>query len=344
MHVIVPDKNKLIQIHLGAVMVDQGSQLTFIHDHTVVQYAPEYTNEAPDFLQRLLSKWVVPMKGELLEEKTNHVAHLCKDVGVNSAIKIIVPCVKTLGPNHWCAERFMTLRTLENACETMPNSQKLFLHTELVKILSCIHLSPFGPMAKIVKQTLIPQVSLREYYYTRLDDIVSSAEYFISKKHPLADQLKLVNTSAFKFRLELKSAVSIEEKVVSVHGDFSPSANLLASDESNIAIIDFEQGLLGGDPLSDLWSLRLLSSSSRIKQYLDDKIKFELIQTYSKLSSTCPISLMTSDRRKSLIRFERLASALMYKLVIEHDDGTIPGITLSSYYSAKNVATLITGV
>lgn len=309
MKIKFPDWSQMDSLYPGAKRLSGSTQLTFLWHGNVYQFPPELCEPLPLHVMRVISRWMPPHKASLIVERNAEV-HLLTSSEITD--KVIVPAAM-LHEQGCRLEYFDECVTLEQYVQSHADTTNRMFRI-CVEFLRRLHEIEFGVRAKTVRQQLecAPNL-LQEYYIQRLNDIILIlGEQAVCHIH--RDKLLSIGDMAADHLEHVHEAVSADERIRVVHGDYNPSGNLLVTRNRQVLVIDMEQGLLGGDPIADLRSLRLWDTGPRLKKLLPGKDQKELRLIYGDLE--CVPTL-----RSSLIRFDRLVSALIFKLLIEENEG-----------------------
>ncbi|MFH0873465.1 MAG: aminoglycoside phosphotransferase family protein [Candidatus Komeilibacteria bacterium] len=172
----------------------------------------------------------------------------------------------------------------------------------------------------------IGQETLRTYYKRRLHDLSQAMTHIAIRKEEYKDKLKPFILLAQILARDLNEGIEPDELMLPVHGDFRPNNILVDFDQRQAWIIDFEQGLLGGDWFVDLWKMGLFSSTpAKMAPMLTHRLQQKLLEVYSQSRRTflsrVTIGLPLSENpilryRTNLARFDLLVSFFVLRYLM----------------------------
>ena len=162
--------------------------------------------------------------------------------------------------------------------------------------------------------------SLRLYYRNRLKDLRLCLEKLTESDVLKKDRIRLLIQLADYFTHRLEKIISDNEEISLTHGDFRGDNIIVQPDKKIAWLLDFEQGLLGGDWLVDLWKFCFFSGIKNGKQ--------ELVHLYCKRRKEMgwpipPVMLNLLSRdyrlleeRTDLLRYDLFVSFLILRYLM----------------------------
>ena len=165
--------------------------------------------------------------------------------------------------------------------------------------------------------------SLRSYYLNRFRALSNCIDLIASSHFTKGMSAELLNAGKIVkyFLKRIEDCVYEEEPLCVIHGDFF-YGNVLVNVESNIlSVIDFSQGLFGGDNLLDFYGMKLIhqevhpflsaeSVNSIISVYLQELSArgSNIVDNIEKLN----LHIQARKDRLNIIRIDKLGSFLVY--------------------------------
>ncbi|GEM_PF-3736460 len=342
-----PSKSTLTTKYPLACFQEGAIHRTVLNNGNIIQFPPTFTRAAPAFFLRIVSRWLwpitcnVPTKADLLVERSRLLQQIIQ-AAPDSLSLLQTPLVHQNFDNSWIMEEVRFSKTLEVVSKQLQPTDLLQIFTELVRLLEHLHSAYFGDgSARVRKLIQLDTRNLQSYYFQRFGDLHKAFEWFSAERHDLCKDLKTLAKKSLLLQEAISACVYPFEHLTPTHGDLNPSTNLLVTPDCKIHIIDLDQGLLGGDPLVDIWKLRLFRSSARLQNLINQAQSSALVRYYFKNYLGAEDVLLHLGKRIELLRFDNLASALVFKLMVESPEGILPGDIPSLYRPASEVIPLL---
>lgn len=262
-------------------------KVTLIDSREVYQISPSLKKHIPLHFRKSIDRWVCEVTG------------LSKRISIYNSAEIKVEnALKILGSKNW---KVRIPKLIPNKCETLKNGSIFYslcfekANGKKISTISRSNYVALSPAYSLVKTIIIFLTNLhnqtgapcllRDYYYTRLENYKKCINSMLrNSKLPsnlLGNALSLINI----FTKKINDLVSAHELCTSIHGDLNESNILVNQRDRKIWLIDWEQGLKGGDWLMDLWKLSLFSNDrKRFKGLLSIEEKQRLVKQYIEIS------------------------------------------------------------
>lgn len=328
MRVAFPDWIHMSSLYPEAKRLPGSTQLTFLWQQRVYQFPPEFFGFPHPHILRIVSRWIPPSKTSLLLERSSELKKLLDSQFSDTASTPFLAS-SDQGTYSDYLDGCITLEQYAQSHTVLDVEQAFKV---CVSIAREIHRMKFGSCAAVIRKQLGFPHMLRDYYIQRLEDILRALnEETLIWRH--ADSLQLVKDRAVQHLEQIYSSIDAHERMCPVHGDYNPSGNILMMSDGFLQLIDLEQGLLGGDPIGDLRSLRIWDIGSLLPRLLSDESQKTMHQMYGDVTNS-------SAARMSLVRFDRLTSALIFKLLVEQEGEVVENRPLT-YRPAEEVIRLI---
>ncbi len=280
-------------------------QVTYLLEETVLQISPSLSIENKDSQpwQTVLNRWVITNKGFAHSERMKLLRTTCQTHTGDWNVE--VPDCIGYGKQRFCREEdrfeYWLLKRIKSVKKfaDLTNSETESLRFGLLKFLADMHTIPFHG-------------SLREYYQNRLTATRYCLEKLAEESAIPQDHLILLNKIGKRISDEIEEAVASEEPCATIHGDFR-EVNILISGDRTASVLDFEQGLFGGDPIADLWkfgtaALKPLSSNPNELQHYA-----RILTDNGGTVSPVLTDARMMEKRLWLIRFDTLISMLIFR-------------------------------
>ncbi|MFA6518901.1 MAG: hypothetical protein WCV93_04625 [Candidatus Shapirobacteria bacterium] len=316
---------------IGSLSILSGGQVqtTMIHSRDgVIHISPALSRETNENEAIICSRWIHPKKGLLTANQQN----LAKsDI-------VTIPKVKVVGdvrPRNGVSYPFWLEEEVEGKLlnqVVLEGKPTLGIYRKLVKWMAEFHSPTEG------------KTSLKANYNCRLGSIESILKNDEELRNCLGPQrIEAINRLLILAKQNIASSIDENELVDKIHGDLR--GNNVMINEKSVSVIDFEQGLFGGDWYYDLEKLLLIEKHDQPdvnKPYmyfpnLSQKQKYSLVKTYSKeraargwelptimqnyLKSHDPIAF---ESRRQLYDIENALSIMIFRHLMGWDFGISP--------------------
>lgn len=170
------------------------------------------------------------------------------------------------------------------------------------------------------------EISLIDFYSRRLKFLLDSIETLMVGAEGYGDVFLRVHSVLLKYINNIPSFIGRNERTVMIHGDFRGENLVVDAERGKIWILDYEQGLYGGDWLSDLWKIGIvLDESPTYTVDIGKNLRDKLVQVYLDVrisEGSSPESFYVLDHtdilhgRIGLMRLDLLVSSLIFRYLM----------------------------
>lgn len=313
--------------------INGNIKVTYVSDIEVVQIAPIYVIPIDTTLKNIINRWIGDAMEQLILSET--VINKFNEVVIkinsekNSDFTIVIPKIisKDCGSFIDRTTEFPFIVFEKFDCDSENNQiplNNIDLMKSLLKLLIVIHNQSFSNQNS----------DLRLYYRKRLGYIIINLKKILGE-NVLDDKniLKQLLNIAIFFSDNIDRLILHTEQISYLHGDFQISNILVNTRKKEIALIDFEQGLHGGDWLMDLWKIGYfgLKETFCSKKVNDNFFINPLVDYYYRLrfdlnSLFDYLNPAEMEQRIELVRFDTFVSTLIlrYRMNWLFDELTLP--------------------
>lgn len=292
--------------------IDEGNiQTAYRTDTGILHIAPEGNNLTPE-QQLVCERWIHPNKSIAILNSQTTAARL------NSEPNLLIPNIDLIGSfpiqgrtfQYW-HEEFLEGESLKTA---MFNEASLNHYEMLIDWVANFH------------QETEKKISVKEYYQTRLKSIVTSLSDSELTKGPRQQFIERLLQKGVLMADNIDEYIDASEMLCLVHGDLRGGNVLINKD--TVGVIDFEQGVFGGDWFIDIEKLLKTYDDQQpdiTKPYLyrpplNSEEKDYLIHKYIKNRTSqgwsTPSLLLNQERgqkRKELLKYDTFISTLILR-------------------------------
>ncbi|MBL7096006.1 aminoglycoside phosphotransferase family protein [candidate division KSB1 bacterium] len=318
-------------------------QATYFFKDKVIQISPSLINKLQPCFNRAINKWIITSSNDDINKSFLYQEVIRLAIIISSG---------DCSPEEWILKfpkfdqencGLMECDNLKFPYWTLGLIKGLSLTDFRIKVkkstgnkefdeLDRLYQSLIDFMAKFHQRTILSNTrnyfsrfdltnsSLRLYYRNRLKDLKLCLEKLIESDVLKKDQIRLLIQLADYFIHRLEEIVSDNEEISLTHGDFRRD-NIIVQPNKKIAwLLDFEQGLLGGDWLVDLWKFCFFSGIKSGEQ--------KLVHLYCKqreemgwsippvMSDSLSRSYRLLEERIDLLRYDLFVSFLILRYLM----------------------------